>query len=304
MKRVILLFLVFAGLTFGSCRRQTVMPQFDIVVTDTVAVRGGIPCRFQYAFTSIANADEAPALQAIQESNMLYFFGLEHFQGGVQEAVDWSIGQFMDEYIGTLDESVPQWETEMEMAVESEARVVDTLLVYTISSSNYTGGAHGMYSINCHNYSIAGGYELALSDLFDAARQEALIGLIRNKLYEQFGVTGDEGLVAQGFFPEYISTTENFEVTEDGITFYYNPYDIGCYALGGVEVLGILRMAGRTVPVGLPGRHFHGQCRRIVADGLFAGDAGRRNCVVAVERRILRRIHYLFHFFFRRGADA
>ena len=51
MKRVILLFLVFAGLTFGSCRRQTVMPQFDIVVTDTVAVRGGIPCRFQYAFT-------------------------------------------------------------------------------------------------------------------------------------------------------------------------------------------------------------------------------------------------------------
>ena len=36
MKRVILLFLVFAGLTFGSCRRQTVMPQFDIVVTDTV----------------------------------------------------------------------------------------------------------------------------------------------------------------------------------------------------------------------------------------------------------------------------
>ena len=167
---------------------------------------------------------------------MLYFFGLEQFQGGVQEAVDKSIGQFMDEYIGTLDESVPQWETEMEMAVESEARVVDTLLVYTISSSNYTGGAHGMYSVNCHNYSIAGGYELALSDLFDAARQEALIGLIRNKLYEQFGVTGDEGLVAQGFFPEYISTTENFEVTEDGITFYYNPYDIGCYALGGVEV--------------------------------------------------------------------
>ena len=42
--------------------------------------------------------------------------------------------------------------------------------------------------------------------------------------------------MVQGFFPEYISTTENFEVTEDGITFYYNPYDIGCYALGGVEV--------------------------------------------------------------------
>ena len=62
--------------------------------------------------------------------------------------------------------------------------------------------------------------------------------MIRNKLYEQFGVTGDEGLVAQGFFPEYISTTENFEVTEDGITFYYNPYDIGCYALGAYHARG------------------------------------------------------------------
>ena len=39
MKRVIFLFLVFDGLTLGSCRRQTVMPQFDIVVTDTVADR-------------------------------------------------------------------------------------------------------------------------------------------------------------------------------------------------------------------------------------------------------------------------
>ena len=175
MKRVILLFLVFAGLTFGSCRRQTVMPQFDIVVTDTVAVRGGIPCRFQYAFTSIANADEAPALQAIQESNMLYFFGLEHFQGGVQELSIYLSGSSWTSisvpWMSRYPSGKPKWRWR-----SSPRPCVDTLLVYTISSSNYTGGAHGMYSINCHNYSIAGGYELALSDLFDAARQEALIG--------------------------------------------------------------------------------------------------------------------------------
>lgn len=178
---------------------------------------------------------KAPALQAIQESNMLYFFGLEHFQGGVQEAVDLSIGQFMDEYIGTLDESVPQWETEMEMAVESEARVVDTLLVYTISSSNYTGGAHGMYSINCHNYSIAGGYggfvrlvRCGTTGGFDRVDPQMPLRTVR--------CHGGRRSGGAGIFPEYISTTENFEVTEDGITFYYNPYDIGCYALGGVEV--------------------------------------------------------------------
>lgn len=236
MKRVVLLLILFVGLGFGACRRGTVMPEFDVSITDTVAVRHDIPCNFQYAFTSIANAAKSPALQSIQEANILYFFGLEHFQGTVQEAVDLSISQFMAEYVGDLDESAPGWEAEMEMAMESDAKVVDTLLVYTISRSSYTGGAHGMYSVNCHNYSIAGGYELALSDLFDTAQQEALLQLIRNKLYDQFDATGDEGLAAQGFFPEYIATTENFEVTADGITFYYNPYDIGCYALGGVEV--------------------------------------------------------------------
>ena len=72
-----------------------------------------------------------------------------------------------------------------------------------------------------------------LSHFFDAARQEALIGLIRNKLYEQFGVTGDEGLVAQGIFPEYISKRPRISKRRrTALRFTYNPYDIGCYALG------------------------------------------------------------------------
>ena len=80
------------------------------------------------------------------------------------------------------------------------------------------------------------GYELTLIDLFDKRQQEALGALIRTKLYDMFGVTGDEGLTEQGFFPEYIDVTENFRITPEGIVFLYNPYDIGCYALGYIEV--------------------------------------------------------------------
>ena len=43
-------------------------------------------------------------------------------------------------------------------------------------------------------------------------------------------------LAAQGFFPEQIGATENFRIAPEGIVFCYNPYDIGCYALGAVEV--------------------------------------------------------------------
>lgn len=235
MKRLIFSLLLLAGIVAGGCRRSTA-PRFETVVADTVVVRGGVTARFQYAFATIVDADKVPALQAIEEADKHYFFGLEYFRGDVRQAVDASVARFMEEYVGDLPEQDPDWTTELELTVESDARAVDSLLVFTILRSSYTGGAHGMYSIECHNYSLAGGYELALADLFDLERQAALREAIRRKLYERFDVAGDEGLAELGFFPEYIAATENFEVADDGITFYYNPYDIGCYALGGVEV--------------------------------------------------------------------
>lgn len=235
MKRLIFSLLLLVGLAAAGCRRS-VAPRFETVVADTVAVRGGVSARFQYAFASIVNADKSPALQAIEEADKHYFFGLEHFRGDVGEAVGTSVARFMEEYVGDLPERDPDWTTELELTVESEARVVDSLLVFVILRSSYTGGAHGMYGVESHNYSLAGGYELTLGDLFDQERQAALQESIRRKLYERFEVAGDEGLAELGFFPEYIAATENFEVTDDGITFYYNPYDIGCYALGAVEV--------------------------------------------------------------------
>lgn len=218
------------------------MPEFDVVVLDTVVTDNDYACTFQFAFTSIANADKSPALQAIQEANLFYFFEREDVQGDVPQLMERSMSQFMseneilDEYYGLDDLGTPSWRSEMEMIVESDARIVDSLLVYSISRSSYTGGAHGVYTLSWHNYSIAGGYELALSDLFTPEQQESLLTLIKHKLYEQFEATGDEDLAAQGLFPEYIAATENFEVSEDGITFYYNPYDIAAYALGRIEV--------------------------------------------------------------------
>lgn len=103
-------------------------------------------------------------------------------------------------------------------------------------AGKYTGGAHGIYGTECYNYSLAGGYEITTADLFTETQLERLNRLIREDIYEQYGVRSDEELETKGFFPEYIGVTENFLVTPEGITFYYNPYDIGCYALGSVEV--------------------------------------------------------------------
>lgn len=227
---------LLAILTLGmaaGCSDKPVQPKFVSVDIDTTFACGPMQYTVQYNFASIANTSESAALQAIEEANIRSFFGLEDFTGTAREAAAAALDELRQEALLTSDSAYGWENTE---AAQSEAAVVDSLLVYTITRASYTGGAHGIYTLSVRNYSLSGGYELTLADLFGDAKRQALDSLIRIKLYEQFNVADDEGLATEGFFPEYIGATENFAVTPEGITFYYNPYDIGCYALGDVEV--------------------------------------------------------------------
>ena len=106
-----------------------------------------------------------------------------------------------------------------EISAEAEAAVTDSLVTYIISRWSYTGGAHGMYATECHTYSLAGGYELSTADLFSERQLLGMEALLRRKLCEQYEAANDDELAERGFFPEYISLTENFRITPEGITF-------------------------------------------------------------------------------------
>ena len=191
--------------------------------------------------TVIGNAAGHPALETIERANIGYFYDLEAFEGTAAEAAEAAIAQIAEQYAmppGASGPDVgtgrPAWEGEI--SVESEGNVVDSLLCYAITRSSYTGGAHGMYSTQYHIYSLADGFELSLADLFDARQLEILDRAIREKIAETYDAVSDEDLSDRGFFPEYICPTENFRITPECIAFFYNPYEIGCYALGSVEV--------------------------------------------------------------------
>lgn len=220
-----------------SCTKRSVQPEFDTVAIDTLIDGNGFACDIGYRFASIRNASASPALEAIEQANIGRFFELEEFCGTAQEAARQSVRQVSEELAppaGTPTVERPLWKGEI--SAESEGSIVDTLLCYVITRSSYTGGAHGIYGTECYTYSLAGGYEITTADLFTEAQIQRLDRLIREDIYKQYEARTDEELEAKGFFPEYIRTTENFLVTPEGITFYYNPYEIGCYALGAVEV--------------------------------------------------------------------
>ena len=66
MKFPTLALLAAAALTAGSCTKRPVRPQFTVVSTDSLISGNGFSCDFEYRFASIANAQDSPALAAIE----------------------------------------------------------------------------------------------------------------------------------------------------------------------------------------------------------------------------------------------
>ena len=81
MKFPTLALLAAAALTAGSCTKRPVRPQFTVVSTDSLISGNGFSCDFEYRFASIANAQDSPALAAIERMNIDRFFDLENFEG-------------------------------------------------------------------------------------------------------------------------------------------------------------------------------------------------------------------------------
>lgn len=222
-----------AALCSVACSKRTIRPEFTTVAVDTLLCANGNSCNVEYRFASIRNAEKSEVLEIIEVANIGYFFQLEEFSGSVAEAVEASLHDIQANY---LPDGIGPSGAEYEISAEAEAATVDSLLCYVITRAGYTGGAHGMYGTECHTYSLADGFELSLADLFSESELQRLDQLIHEKIAVQYNAATDEELTRAGFFPEYIAPTENFRITSEGITFHYNPYDIGCYALGAVEV--------------------------------------------------------------------
>lgn len=231
IRPLVLLAAAAALSSLSGCTTRPVHPLFGLLSIDTLLGGGAPECRVEYRFATIVNAGDSPALAAIEQANIGYFFELEDFSGTARDAAAVALHEIKDDYLSGISA-----ERTYEISAEAEGIVVDTLITYAITRSSYLGGAHGMYGTECHNYTLRDGYELSTADLFTDEQLQALNRLIRAKLCERYQARNDEELTAAGFFPEDIGSTENFRVTPEGLTFYYNPYDIGCYALGPVEV--------------------------------------------------------------------
>lgn len=102
---------------------------------------------------------------------------------------------------------------------------------YRSSSSEYSGGAHGMYGETYHVFDMATGGIVREADFLDMECSGTLSDLLAGKILESLGQEGDavDALLGNPY------PNGNFSVDGQGVTWHFNPYEIAPYAMGILE---------------------------------------------------------------------
>lgn len=115
--------------------------------------------------------------------------------------------------------------------VSSEVTLLNpNLLVIRVDNQfYYYGAAHGMYYSNFLNYSILNHELMTVDNTFLAGNDKGILSIINNAARERYDA---EGVL----FDAPIETYANFQITENEIVFVYQPYEVGPYSSGIIEV--------------------------------------------------------------------
>jgi hypothetical protein len=124
------------------------------------------------------------------------------------------------------------WDQNFKVAYEDE-----NFINFTCKSYIYTGGAHGLENILYFNLSKKDYQLLQLKDIFDKAEIAQLNAIAEQIFRKQEGLKADDSLDSYFFDEQKFSLNENFIITNKGLKFLYNPYEIKAYAYGRTELL-------------------------------------------------------------------
>ncbi len=141
--------------------------------------------------------------------------------------------EFRD-FIDDLDFPTPNW------SIESTVDVTFSDSAYFAISMNnysYTGGAHPNYSISKKIFDKETGQIIKLVDLVKDV--SAIKKLVEINFRKEVKVPVPISLSESGFWFENDQFTlpENVGMTNDGLEFYYNPYEVAPYAQGAIEIV-------------------------------------------------------------------
>lgn len=149
---------------------------------------------------------------------------------------------FFKNYVAAMTEEKPEPNGEaaamLNHAESSSVAVLFNekgLLSLGYGTYSYSGGAHGNHGTRVASYNLAQKKVMKLTDVFLPKYEKTLNAALTNAVRRQFNMKPKEPLSSH-LFENTIKPTTNFCITRKGILFLYNPYEIGAYALGEIEL--------------------------------------------------------------------
>lgn len=119
-------------------------------------------------------------------------------------------------------------------------RIDDAYVSVVAYNSVYLGGAHSDSDQAAMNFDLASGSLMSLSSIFKTKYKEQILDKLLHELSELESsfmlFDGYEATVREKFEQMPADMTQNWYLTNRGVVFFYNPYEISPYASGVVSV--------------------------------------------------------------------
>ncbi|MCF8216362.1 MAG: DUF3298 and DUF4163 domain-containing protein [Chlorobium sp.] len=152
-----------------------------------------------------------------------------------------SIWDLADNFLGEYErerkerESVPAYQFDLNGSVLLNRQGV---LTVSLSTQSYTGGAHGSYGTRFFVFDVRSGKRLGVEDLFIAGFEDRLNSLIDSRYRQMRGLSKTERLDGEKgrLFENGIRFNGNVALTPEGVTFFYNNYEIAAYVYGSTAI--------------------------------------------------------------------
>lgn len=254
----LLVLLLAASGFFFSCgnimNKNAGALEFDsIQVNETAHLFGDTAkpaCNLTINFAYAARSSDAKLKDSLNSFFLSACFGEKYMTMTPEEAIRKYTEKYVNDYRKDLepmyrkDEQDKEEDASMEAwysyykGIESNVQLyIKNLLVYRIDYNEYTGGAHGIYMSTFLNMDLRTLSPVRLDDLFASDYKESLTDLLWNQLMADNKVATRQELEDLGYATTGdLEPTENFYLSQEGITFYYNVYDIAPYVMGPIKI--------------------------------------------------------------------
>ena len=125
------------------------------------------------------------------------------------------------------EDSWPVQEVSVSGSLKSQS--TDLIVYECLGYDYFAGAAHGMYGVSYINFHIPSKKDLILSDLLLTSKKAAINKAVRRNARK----------VSDALYSPDVSNieySETFYLSNNGITFIYQPYEIGPFAAGVIEI--------------------------------------------------------------------